>query len=222
MKTVATTILVAVFSAAPALANVTVVLTDGRVLTAVELGREAGLFLLAQESGQVIPIPVSLVVAVEPAEAASVEPVPPPADAEPRVDPWTGLTYGRAAETLAGEREPAPAVISGGPQLLAGDPIRFPSRAELLAVLGEPSRFPRSVIDPNHTVSTDWDFSDPGRSNNWKPSRWSEGSFEPDSPLGSDWDPDPGRGNNWAPSRWPNAPFESSWIPEDGFSRTRR
>jgi hypothetical protein len=199
-----------------------VLLSDGRVLTAESISREGNLYLLEQRPDFIIPVPISLVreVRLGGSQSSADESAPAQGPApEMRVDPLGGLTYGRPSQTVAGDELRAPAVFSPEPQVLAGEEVRLPTRSEQLEVFGEPARFQRSVIDPYYAISGDWDFSDPERSNNFNRVRWSEARGDPAFTPTSDWNSDPRSGNNWKPSVWSRGPVDPTWIPEQQFPR---
>jgi hypothetical protein len=109
-------------------------------------------------------------------------------------------------------------LLPAEPQWLAGDPIRFPDTSEMTAVLGPPARFSADLIAPDFTPGSDWDFSDPERSNSWSPASWSRGWNDPTFTPSGDWDLDPRSGNNWSPVDWPAPPIDYRWVPQHGLA----
>ena len=129
--------------AGPVLAGTELVLEDGRVLQGVDVRRDGDLYLLEQESGGVLPIPVELVREVRLKQD------------RPKPDPRTGITY-REPETLAGSSKRPQGVVPGEPEVLAGRENKTPTRSEQLGALGSPSKFSKGIIDPSWTPSSDW------------------------------------------------------------------
>ena len=104
------------------------------------------------------------------------------------------------------------------PEVLAGPPkaVRAPRLFEQLEVFGEPSTFPRNIIDPVWRPESDWDNST--HLNNFNPSRWQQAPTDPN------WDPEPAFTEdddvtNFNPSRWQKGAVDPNWYPEDGFNR---
>jgi hypothetical protein len=189
--------------AGPLLAGAALVLEDGNVLQGEDVRREGGLYLLEQEDGNVVSIPLELV--------REVRLTTPPAP-----DPRTGLSYREGSETLAGTTERPAGVRVGKGQTVAGDEPRVPTRAEQTAVLGPPSKFSRDIVDHAWTPSSDWDM-DPGN-NNFNPSKWSKSVVDNDWEPSSDWDNDV-KNNDFNPSKWSQGVVDNEWQPKDGFAK---
>ena len=189
--------------ASPLLAGTALVLNDGQVLEGVDIRREGGLYLLEQESGNVISIPIELVREVQLATA-------------PAPDPATGLTYREGSATLAGSSKKPAGVIVGKGQTIAGGEVRPPTTAEQTSVLGPPSKFAKSIVDNQWTPSSDWDM-DP-ENNNFAPSKWSKSIIDNEWEPTSDWDSDP-ENNNFNRSNWSKSVVDNEWKPSDGFSK---
>jgi len=199
-----------VLVASVALADAEVVLRDGRVLRGADVRRDADLYLLQQDSGTIVPLPLELVVEIRLLESQRADPVP--ADV---VDPVSGLTRRRSPRTLAGYPNEPEGMDSSGPRQLVGEPIEPPRTSEQLAGLGKPARFARGVIDSSWTPVSGWMKSrltgrEPG-----SPVRWSAGPVDPS------WEPRsafPRRSSlEGGRSSWPDPPIDPSWQPRDGF-----
>jgi hypothetical protein len=216
MKVIAMTVLLGLLTTAEVGAEISVTLADDRVLEAVDVRRDAGLYLIEREPGRVIAMPVNLVVEVssEPAARKTFggEGILTPAQ-RAWVDLRSGLTYGDVPRTLAGEREPAPAMEAAEPRWVAGDPLKIPKTAEMLEALGSPSRFAKGPVDPHWSPRSDWDLSDQQSSNSWSPARWSPGWNDPGYAPLSDWNLDPRAGNSWAPSNFYRGLADRRWDP---------
>ena len=196
-------LILGLFLAGHVLAGAALVLNDGRVLKGVDVRRDGGNYLLEQESGGVISLPIELVREVR----LSTPPAP---------DPRTGLTYREGSQTLAGTSERPGGVVVGKGQTIAGDQHRIPTPAEQTAVLGPPSKFSKDIVDNSWTPTSDWD-PDP-KGNNFAPSKWSEGVVDNDWEPTSDWDNDV-ENNNFNRSSWSEGVVENEWRPTDGFKK---
>lgn len=189
--------------AGPLLADATLVLNDGRTVQGVDVRREGGNYLLEQENGGFVTLPIELVREVR------LSTPPPP-------DPRTGLTYREGSETLAGTSERPGGVVVGKGQVIAGDENPIPTRAEQTAVLGPPSKFAKSIVDNEWTPTSDWDM-DP-KNNNFNPSTWSKSIIDNDWEPTSDWDNDV-ENNNFDRSNWSESIVDNEWRPTDGFKK---
>jgi hypothetical protein len=128
---------------APAHAGAALFLHDGRTVSGADVRREGANYLLTQDDGQIVTIPIELV------RELRLEDEGPPA---PR---------------------PAPtAMRSAGPEVLAGppEPVEPPVVEDQAAVLGPPARFQRGVFDPVWIPTSDWTL-DPAQ-NDFNPARW--------------------------------------------------
>ena len=191
------------------------VLVDGRVLKGERVRRDGGDYILTLESGDDISLPFELVESVRLASDRAREEK---RAAERASNLHPGFRTGEP-ETIAGTPPPdgPTGLRSDGPQQLAGQPVRQPTRAEQTAVLGEPAEFQKNIIDPSWTPTTDWNM-DPQEQNNWAPSKWAEDivdhSWEPESAF------DPNK-DVMEPSRstFKKSIIDSSWEPTDGFKK---
>jgi hypothetical protein len=190
--------------AAPLFAGTKLVLQDGQVLEGTDVRRDGGLYLLEQESGAVMTIPVELVKEVQLEQDA------------PKFDPRTGITSHTKPETLAGSSTRPAGVVVGQPQTLAGQEVRAPSRSEQLSALGPPSEFAKDIIDPTWHPTSDWN-NNPEEMNNFAPSTWSKGVVD------SDWAPkDAYEGKDASAgqeSSWQKSTINNEWVPQDGFKK---
>jgi len=187
----------------PLFAGASLVLEDGRVVEGIDVRREGGLYLLEQEDGSVLTLPIELVREVR----LSTPPAP---------DPRTGLTYREGSQTLAGSSERPAGVVVGQGQVVAGGEVRVPSTAEQLGVLGPPSKFADSIVDNEWTPSSDWDM-DP-ENNNFNPSTWSKSIIDNEWEPTSDWDSDM-ENNNFNRSNWSKSVIDNEWKPKDAFAK---
>jgi len=179
----------------PLFADASLVLEDGRVVEGIDVRREGGLYLLEQEDGSVLSLPIELVREVR----LSTPPAP---------DPRSGLTYREGSETLAGSSERPAGVVVGKGQVLAGEEVRVPTPAEQTAVLGP--------LDNEWTPSSDWDM-DP-ENNNFNPSTWSKSIIDNEWEPTSDWDSDT-ENNNFNRSNWSKSVVDNEWKPKDAFAK---
>lgn len=199
--------LIVLSGASLVLAGAELVLQDGQTLQGVGVRRAGDQYLLELESGDVLTLPASLVRSVR----LTGDDIEPP----------TGLVN-RGPDVLAGppddegsrkQRGPS-GIRRGDPQVLAGEPVRPPRTSDQLKVLGEPSRFQRSPVDPSWAPGSAFDSHsdvlEQGRAN------WQGDILEPDWTPSSAFDADhnvlkPGR------SRWQESIIDPSWRPADGF-----
>jgi hypothetical protein len=188
---------------APLLAGAALVLNDGQVIEGDDVRRQGDLYLLTEESGNVLSIPFQLVREVRLSQT-------------PKPDPISGLTTRPGPELLAGSSERPGAVVVGEGAVLAGADARPPARSDQLRALGPPSKFSKDIIDPHWTPSSDWEM-DPEQ-NNFNPAKWSKSIVDNDWAPSSDWNNDI-RNNDFNRSRWSDSIVDNEWVPQDGFRR---
>jgi len=193
------------------LAAVEVVLQDGQILKGVEARREGDIYLIQQDSGEVLTVPVELV-----REVRLIGEKPPPAE-----PPRSGVVVNESRQ-LAGtptDREGAgpTGLVRGAPQTLAGGEVRSPSRSEQLEALGPPAQFqkgvsdpywhPKPAFDPNEDVLADSrsKWQDSVIDNEWQP----ESAFDSKQDVLAS-----GR------SGWQQGVVDNSWQPEDDFKKS--
>lgn len=181
-------------------------LIDGQVVGGVDVRRDGNVYLVEQEDGSVVTIPVEFVKEVR---------LKGDEKKDDGFDPVTGMIYGEPG-LVAGEEPPGKegGVVVSEPQTLAGEPVKPVTPSEATEVFGEPARFQDDVVDPEWRPSSDWDM-DP-RNNDFAPSRWADNVVDPDWSPESDWSNDT-RQNNFAPSRWADSVIDNSWQPTNGF-----
>jgi hypothetical protein len=198
----------------PVSADAELVLRDGRILRGVEVRLEAGYYLLEDERGEVIAIPMALVVEMRLLDPRLTE---------------EGVTIGPARELtgaptelaplprFAEERKPRIGWREGPPQDLAGGEWTLHDARRQNAVLGEPAKFQASLpfrFKPEHAWDRDRNVLAPSRS------RWQRAAIDPV------WRPTPAFDYGidvLASSRstWSTASKAASWNPSNSFSRLR-
>jgi len=160
------------------------VLIDGREIRGREVRREGGVYL------------------VTPLEGGGVVAVPADLVREVRVV---------GDEPLPA---PPPGLTLAEPQVLAGVEVQAPRTEDQLRVLGEPSRFQQSPIDPTWRPTSAFSDEDVLADSR---STWAE------SPIDPTWHPTSAFSDEdvLADSRseWAQSPVNSSWAPKDGFAR---
>lgn len=102
-----------------------------------------------------------------------------------------------------------------GPEVLAGPWVRPPRVFEQTEVFGEPSTFPRNLVDPFWRPESEWDTGT--ELNDFNPSRWYR------APIDPDWETEPAITEeddvtNSNPSRWQKGTLDPNWHPQDGFN----
>ena len=176
------------------------VLVDDSVLQGTTVERDGDYYLLELEGGEILTIPVSLVVLVR-LTAGEEEPE------DPKPAP-TGF------KVTGGEE-----LVGSPPTAVDDEPRSYPKIAEQLGVFDNPTRFRRSPTNPFWRPRSDWDL-DPSQ-NDFNPARWAEPSIRPFWEPRSAFD---GRVDVLESSRtgWSSSFGGFHWAPRDGFGSPTR
>jgi hypothetical protein len=192
---VALGVLAACLVAAPAAADVDLVLDDGQVLSGRDVELKDGQYLLELATGSVVALPLEVV-------------------RELRLRGEKPDRESTRSEAPSGLRHAEPEVLAGPPE-----PIPFPGRTEQLAAFrGGESRFARNVIDPFWQPRDGW--LRPGNIG-FNPARWYQAPIDatwtPQPAYTVDSDV-----TNFSPVEWSKGALDPTWYPEDGFARRAR
>jgi hypothetical protein len=184
-----------------------IVLQDGRTLEVTSIERRDDVYVITLESGGALAVPVALVTRVGRTEGPAAGPSPAASG---------GWTYAEPQQ-LAGE----PPDSSGGwtyaePQQLAGAPTFPLDPARALEVLGRPSAFRPSVVDPNWAPRSGFPGGDVLER--------SRSTFRA-GPIDATWLPRSAFSGEDVLARsrstFVESLIDSTWVPEDGFARKR-
>lgn len=195
--------------------RIQIILVDGRVLTARAVRRRADLFLVSIGADDTIPLPLDLVERIRFAER----------DAEPPSEPREPIVSDDVEEVEPSENppfrgdageEPRPGDERNRTDSVAALPPLPPVRSAQLAVLGRPSVFPETPVEPwrpsdSYGVVRDVTDFNPAEwfrvyDETWRPeSAWEATPTLPDIDTG----------------RWYRPAIPWRWRPTDGWSPTR-